>query len=165
MSIKPGSKYYPLFKHLQYCDQEAVTLTFAEIEALMEGTLPASALSKKNWWSNRDSSRALQAIAWISAGYQVESVDLIQQSVTFKTFRATYNIQIKDGEIAWKAEAIRALRTYKKLNQEQFASELGVRRETVSEWENSKYEPDRSKCKLLSIIAKQANFAKPSAEP
>lgn len=165
MSIKPGSKYYLLFEHLQGCDRSAVTLTFAEIEALMGCSLPASALKKKNWWSNRDSPSALQAIAWVSAGYQVESVDLIQKTVTFKTFQATYNIQRQDGEITWKANAIKALRIYKGLNQEQFASELGVRRETVSEWENSKYEPDRSKCKLLNIIAKQANFAEPSENP
>ncbi|MEA5447529.1 helix-turn-helix transcriptional regulator [Leptolyngbya sp. CCNP1308] len=158
MSIKPGSKYYPLFEHLQNCNQAAITLTFLEIEALMGRSLPASARAKKNWWSNRDSASALQAIAWVSAGYQVHSVDLTQQWVTFQTFQATYNVQRKDGEIQWNGDAIKALRAYKGLNQEQFANELGVRRETVSEWENSKYEPDRSKRKLLAMIAKQANF-------
>ncbi|MBE7382334.1 MAG: hypothetical protein F6J95_013110 [Leptolyngbya sp. SIO1E4] len=78
MSIKPGSKYYPLFEHLQSCNSSAVTLTFAEIEALMGCSLPASTLKKKNWWSNRDSPSALQATAWVSAGYQIESIDLIQ---------------------------------------------------------------------------------------
>jgi DNA-binding transcriptional regulator YiaG len=164
MSIKPESKYYPLLEHLQCCNQEVVTLTFAEIEALMGNLLPTSARKKKNWWSNRDSPSALQAIAWISAGYQVESVDLTQQTVTFKTFRTTYHIQRRDGEIIWNADTIKALRIAKGLNQEQFAIELGVRRETVSEWENSKYEPDRSKCKLLNIIAKQVNFAEPSTD-
>jgi DNA-binding transcriptional regulator YiaG len=162
--MKPGSKYYPLFEHLQHCNQEAVTLTFADIETLMGCSLPTSALKKKNWWSNRDSPSALQAIAWISAGYQVESVDLTQQTVTFKPFQATYHIQRQDGEIIWNADAIKALRIAKGLNQGQFASELGVRRETVSEWENSKYEPDRSKRKLLNIIAKQVNFAEPSTD-
>lgn len=99
MSIKFGSKYYPLFKHLQQYTQDTMTLTFAEIETLMECSLPESARKKKNWWSNRDSPSALQAIAWISAGYQVESVDLAQQTVTFKTFRATYHIERQDGEI------------------------------------------------------------------
>ena len=75
MSIKPGSKYYPMFEHLQGCNQAAVTLTFVEIEALMGCPLPASALNKKNWWSNRDNPSALQAGAWISAGYHIESVD------------------------------------------------------------------------------------------
>ena len=124
MSIKPGSKYYPLFEHLQSCNSSAVTLTFAEIEALMGCSLPASTLKKKNWWSNRDSPSALQATAWVSAGYQIESIDLIQKTVTLKTFQATHNIQRKDGEITWKANAIKALRIYKGLNQEQFASEL-----------------------------------------
>ncbi|APB35044.1 hypothetical protein GlitD10_2701 [Gloeomargarita lithophora Alchichica-D10] len=55
MSIKYGSKYYPLFEHLQGYKQEAVTLTFAEIETLMGCSLPESAQRKKNWWSNRDS--------------------------------------------------------------------------------------------------------------
>lgn len=163
--MKIGSKYYPLYEHLQNCNQEAITLTFSEIEALMGCALPASASKKKNWWSNRDSPSALQAFAWVRAGYQVASVDLVQQTVIFKTFQATYTIQRKDGEIAWNADAIKALRVHQGLNQEQFASELGVRRETVSEWENSKYEPDRSKGKLLSMIAKQVNFADLGADP
>ncbi|MBE9111749.1 helix-turn-helix transcriptional regulator [Nodosilinea sp. LEGE 07298] len=165
MSIKPGSKYYPLFEHLQGCKQVAVTLTFAEIEALMGRSLPASAFKKKHWWSNRGSIIALQGAAWIDAGYQVKAVDLAQQTVTFQTFQATYNVQVKDGEIDWSGHAIKALRLYKGLSQQQFASELGVRRETVSEWENSRYEPDRSKRKFLNIIAKQANFGDPSANP
>lgn len=158
MSIKPSSKYYPLFEHLQRCNQATISLTFLEIEALMGCSLPASARAKKYWWSNRDSASALQAIAWVSAGYQVSAVDLTQQKVTFQTFQAAYNVRRQDGEIEWNGKAIKALRAYKGLNQEQFANELGVRRETVSEWENSKYEPDRSKRKLFDMIAKQANF-------
>jgi hypothetical protein len=68
MSIKPGSKYYPLFEHLQHCNQAAVTLTFAEIETLMGCSLPESARRKRNWWSNRDSPSALQAIALLFPG-------------------------------------------------------------------------------------------------
>lgn len=127
--MKPGSKYYPLFEHLQHCHQAAVMLTFAEIETLMGCSLPESARRKRNWWSNRDSPSALQAIAWISAGYQVESVNLTQQIVTFKPFQATYHIQKQDGEIIWNADAIKALRNHQGLNQAQFARELGVRRE------------------------------------
>nr|WP_225887018.1 helix-turn-helix transcriptional regulator [Nodosilinea nodulosa] len=124
----------------------------------MGSSLPKSAFKKTTWWTNRDSDSALQAGAWVGAGYQVETVDLAEQTVTFQTLQAMYNIQIKDGEIDWNGSAVKALRVYKRLSQEKFASELGVRRETVSEWENSKYEPDRSKRKLLSLIAKQVNF-------
>jgi len=158
MSIKPGSKYYPLFEHLQRCNQEEITLTFAEIEALMGSSLPSSALSKKNWWSNRDSSSALQAGAWISAGYHIESVDLNQQAVTFRRFQAQYNIQKKDGEIVWQQNAIKALRKHMGLTQAQFAKQLGVRRQTVSEWENGAYDRDRSTTKFLELIAKQSDF-------
>ena len=161
MSIKPGSKYYLIFEHLQACKQAAVTLTFTEVEALMGCSLPASALKKKNWWSNRDSASALQASAWINAGYQIESVDLAQQTVTFSEFQARYNIQQKDGEIVWQKDAIQALRKYMGLTQAQFAQELGVRRQTVSEWENGVYNPDRSTAKFLELIAKQSDFQVP----
>ncbi|WP_448571181.1 DUF7662 domain-containing protein [Trichothermofontia sp.] len=57
----------PLFEHLQHCNQAVVTLTFAEIETLMGCSLPESARKKKNWWSNRDSPSALQAIARVTA--------------------------------------------------------------------------------------------------
>jgi DNA-binding transcriptional regulator YiaG len=164
MTIKPGSKYYPLFEHLQHCNHEAVTLTFTEIEALMDCPLPASALSKKNWWSNRDSSSALQAGAWIRAGYHIDSVDLTQQTVTFRQFQTQYNIQQKDGAIIWKQDAIQALRKFMGLTQAQFAQDLGVRRQTVSEWENGAYDPDRSTQKFLELIAKQSNFQTPPSK-
>ncbi|PSN18538.1 transcriptional regulator [filamentous cyanobacterium CCP5] len=161
MGIKQGSKYYPLFERLQQCQQEETALTFAEIEALIGRALPASALNKKNWWSNRDSATALQAGAWVSAGFHVEQVDLAQRVVTFRRFSAEYNIQRKDGTILWKEDAIRALRKHMGLTQADFAQELGVRRQTISEWENGVYDPDRSTTKFLELVAKQANFHDP----
>lgn len=158
MSIKPGSKYYPLFEHLHKCAQKETTLTFSKIEAILDDTLPASAFNKKNWWSNRDSASALQAKAWVSAGYHIDSVELTQQTVTFREFQAEYKIQKKDGVVVWQQDAIKALRKHMSLTQAQFAQELGVRRQTVSEWENGVYDPDRSTTKFLGLIAKQANF-------
>ncbi|MEM9214269.1 MAG: helix-turn-helix domain-containing protein [Cyanobacteria bacterium P01_F01_bin.150] len=156
--MKPGSKYHPLFKHLQHCKDAEITLSFAEIEALIGDTLPASARVRRNWWSNRDSTSALQAKAWIHAEYHVKTTNLEEQQVTFQQFQANYTVHKQDGEIAWTGQTIKALRRHKGLKQEDFAKELGVRRETVSEWENSKYEPDRSKRKLLKFIAKEADF-------
>lgn len=158
MSIKPGSKYYPLFEHLQQCNGEDTTLTFKKIEAVLKDSLPASAFKGKNWWSNRDSNSALQAKAWISAGYHIETVDLAHQIVTFRKFKAAYNIQKKEGAVVWQQDAIKALRKHMSLTQAQFAQELGVRRQTVSEWENGVYDPDRSTTKFLELIAQQAEF-------
>lgn len=158
MSMKSSSKYYPLFDYLQRCNQPEITLSIAEIEALIDRSLPASAHSKKAWWSNRDSPNALQASAWIGAGYHTESVDLNQQTVTFSKFQAHYNIQQINGEIVWNQDAIKALRKHMRLTQTQFAQELGVRRQTVSEWENGVYQPDRSTAKHLERIAEQYAF-------
>ncbi|MEB3212840.1 MAG: helix-turn-helix transcriptional regulator [Leptolyngbyaceae bacterium] len=160
--MKPGSKYYPLFQYLNDSTEDAIRLTFAEIEAIMNASLPASAGDRQNWWSNRDSPSALQASAWISAGYHVETVDLHEQTVQFQKFQADYNIQRKDGDIIWQRDAIKALRKHMNMTQAQFAKELGVRRQTVSEWENGVYDPDRKTSKFLELIAKQTQFSEPS---
>ena len=79
--VNRGSKYYPLFEYLQRSGQDEVTLTFAEIEALLELDLPPSARTQRAWWSNR-SQGALQASAWMEAGYHAEDLD-------FKPFEGT----------------------------------------------------------------------------
>ena len=161
MTVKPGSKYYPLFEHLQTCNGKITTLTFSKIEAVLNDSLPPSAFKKKNWWSNRDSDSALQAKAWVSAGYHIQTVDLTQQTVTFHPFQAQYNIQKKDDAIVWQQDAIKALRKHMNLTQSKFAQALGVRRQTVSEWENGVYDPDRSTTKFLELIAIQSEFQTP----
>jgi DNA-binding XRE family transcriptional regulator len=158
MTLKLGSKYYPLFQWLQACDRPSVTLTFTAIEDRLGTTLPPSARRQRAWWSNRDSDRALQAGAWVGAGYHVETVDLAAETVTFQQFTATYVIERQDGTIVWNQNAIRALRKTMGLTQAQFAEELGVRRQTVSEWENGVYEPERSTAKHLQRIADQSAF-------
>ncbi len=160
--MKPGSKYYPLLDYLQHCGEEQTTLSFAMLEILLGMPLPPSARHRKNWWSNRDSPSALQAVAWIAAGYQVVDVDLVQEQITFSKFSRQYRIHHQDGKILWHQDAIRALRKHMSLTQTEFAEQLGVRRQTVSEWENGVYDPDRSKAKFLELIAQQVNFSVPA---
>lgn len=162
--MKPGSKYYPLFNHLQTSGKAEVLLTFAEIETLLGSPLPHSAVERKNWWSNRDTPAALQAGAWVGAGYHVYAIDVDSKSVIFRKFEAQYNIEQKDGKIVWHQDAIRALRKHMGLTQMEFAEQMGVRRQTVSEWENGVYDPDRSTAKFLELVAKQANFTVPLTE-
>jgi DNA-binding transcriptional regulator YiaG len=157
--MKPGSKYYPLFQHLSQVNADSVCLTFADIEAILNTPLPASARDRKNWWSNRDTASALQASAWVSAGYHAETVDFQKEIVQFRKFHAEYDIHHQDGQIVWHQDAIKALRKHMKLTQAEFAKELGVRRQTVSEWENGVYDPDRKTRKFLALIAKQAQFS------
>ena len=155
--MKKGSKYYPLFEHLCSADQPEITLTIAAIEALIDGLLPATAWRQKAWWSNR-SKGALQASAWINAGYHAEDVDLQQQTITFRKFKVEYRIQRIDGKVLWNRDAIKALRLHMGLTQTEFASQLGVRQQTISEWENGVYGPTRSTSKHLELVAEKAKF-------
>jgi hypothetical protein len=129
--MKTGSKYYPLFEYLQRCDGDheasqreacqgnravsskeaaederlALTLSWADIERLIQSKLPASA-HKRAWWSNRDSDSALQARAWIAAGYHVENIDLDSRTITFRKFQAAYSIRRTEEAILWDQNAI-----------------------------------------------------------
>ena len=59
----------------------------------------------------------------------------------------------------WDAEAVRALRAHLGATQGELAEELGVRQQTVSEWETSAYRPRGASAKLLSMVAEQADFS------
>ena len=67
-------------------------------------------------------------------------------------------MQIVDGKVVWNSKSIKALRLQIGLTQAEFAQELGVRQQTVSEWENGIYEPTRSKSKHLDLVAKTIGF-------
>ena len=58
----------------------------------------------------------------------------------------------------WDAEQVRALRRHLELSQRELARELGVRQQTVSEWETSVYQPRGASARLLSLIAERAGF-------
>ena len=58
----------------------------------------------------------------------------------------------------WDAERIKALREHLGMTQQQLAEELGVRQQTISEWEVGMYQPRRSTSKYLALIAERAGF-------
>ena len=59
---------------------------------------------------------------------------------------------------AWNAERVKGLRQHMGLSQEEMATELGMRQQTVSEWETGRYEPRGGSAKLLTMIAERAGF-------
>ncbi|XGV99366.1 MAG: helix-turn-helix domain-containing protein [Leptolyngbya sp. BL-A-14] len=152
-----GSKYQPLLDALRRSDQLKVTLTFSTIEALLGESLPPSARSKRGWWSNR-SKGALQATAWMAAGYLVETIDLEGEQVTFTKPPEVYRVRCIDDTLQWNSELIRALRLHMGLTQAGMAKELGVRQQTVSEWEKGIYAPTRASSKHLTLVAEKAAF-------
>jgi len=58
----------------------------------------------------------------------------------------------------WRSAEVRQLRDWLKLSQTAFAEELGVRQQTVSEWETGAYEPRGASVRLLDIVAERAGF-------
>ena len=154
--LKAGSKYWPLFRYLSQSGDEEIPLSFAQIEALLGAALPASARNRRDWWSNRK--HALQAAAWTEAGYQAEDLDLGAETVTYRKPVRHYEVRRQGDTVLWSGEMIKALRSHMDLNQTQFAEQLGVRQQTVSEWETSAYQPSRATCKYLTLVAEQADF-------
>ncbi len=55
----------------------------------------------------------------------------------------------------WTAERIAALRAELGLTQAEMAGELGVRQQTVSEWETGRYEPRGASARMLGHLAER----------
>ena len=58
----------------------------------------------------------------------------------------------------WDSQRIQALRRHLGLTQCRLADKLGMRQQTISEWETGMYRPRGASTTLLSAIAKRAKF-------
>lgn len=63
-----------------------------------------------------------------------------------------------DTNLVWDAARVKALRDHLGWTQQRLSDELGVRQQTISEWEQGVYQPRRSSCKLLTMFATNAGF-------
>lgn len=152
-----SSKYRPLFVYLQSHNADEITLTLHEIEELLGVRLPQSARTQRAWWSNR-SRGAVQARAWMDAGYNVAEIDFAVQRIIFRKPTRTYHVSM-DGDIPrWTGNLVRGLRDYLNLSQAELAQQLGMRQQTISEWETGIYAPKRSSSKLLTFFAEREGF-------
>ena len=76
----------------------------------------------------------------------------------------------KSGSRAWDAESVRDLRRRLGVTQDQLARRLGVRQQTVSEWETGLYSPRGASVTLLGMVSEEAGpeyraTPGPEAEP
>lgn len=71
----------------------------------------------------------------------------------------------KDEAGRWDAERVRRLRARLGLTQRAFAEELGVRQQTVSEWETGVYRPRGASARLLRLVAERAGLDAYDASP
>jgi DNA-binding transcriptional regulator YiaG len=58
----------------------------------------------------------------------------------------------------WDDRSVLALRQHLDLTQSELAEELGVRQQTVSEWETGAYQPRGASARMLSMVAERAGY-------
>ena len=73
------AKYDPLFRYLNSCENQQVTLSFVEIENVLSAKLPNSAYKYNEWWDNNSH---VQSKSWRDAEYKVDRV-LLGDKVIF----------------------------------------------------------------------------------
>jgi hypothetical protein len=76
-------KYSQLERHLSLLpfEQHEVTLSFVQIERILNDKLPLSAQRYRAWWSNETEGSHVQARAWLDAGWLVDTVDFFRKQV------------------------------------------------------------------------------------
>jgi hypothetical protein len=78
------SRYAPLAIWLQNQEQNTVTLSFEEVETIIQDILPPSARKHRNWWAN-DSVGHSQSQQWLEVGWRVSNVNLSEEKVVFSS--------------------------------------------------------------------------------
>ncbi len=92
------SEYDRLGYHLATLGAATITLTFAEIEAIV-GPLPAMARRDKYWWGATALARYASAHihAWWQAGYIADRPDFTAETVTFRRVAKASNAASRRG--------------------------------------------------------------------
>jgi hypothetical protein len=67
--------------------------------------------------------------------------------------------QAPPADFEWCAESIRSLREHLGQSQAALAKELGIRQQTVSEWETGMYKPRGASVTILTLLAVSSQFA------
>ena len=73
--------YNGLREYLERSPSRSVTVTFREIERIVDRRLPPSARRHRAWWTN-DGSHT-QARQWLAAGWRVDMLDAVNERVRF----------------------------------------------------------------------------------
>ena len=64
----------------------------------------------------------------------------------------------------WDALTVRDLRRHMQLTQRELADALGVRQQTVSEWETGVYQPRGACVRMLTLVAEREAYYEPTEE-
>lgn len=80
-----AGKYTPLEYHLRNLSesQKEVTMSFEQIERILNDKLPPSAYQYQAWWANQKEGSHVEAFAWMDAGWLVDTVNFAEKWVRF----------------------------------------------------------------------------------
>ena len=78
-----AGKYTPLEQHLKAfpAEQRDVTMSFEQIERIINDKLPASAYKYQAWWANEKDGHHVHAHSWMNAGWKVDTLNLQEKWV------------------------------------------------------------------------------------
>jgi len=79
-------KYTPLENYLRGLPaiQMKVTLSFEQIERILNDKLPPSAFQYQAWWANELDGTHVHARSWLDAGWSVDIVNFKEKWVQFE---------------------------------------------------------------------------------
>ncbi len=77
------SVYDPLNGYLAKQSDPVIKMSFAEVERVLGGPLPASARKHRAWWGNETGRGHSHARSWMDARRQTRNVDLNTATVEF----------------------------------------------------------------------------------
>ena len=79
------AKYDPLKEYLLSLpeNKNEITLSFEQVEKIIEGKMPYSAYEHRAWWSNEQNGVHVSAHAWMDAGWRVDFVNQREHWVRF----------------------------------------------------------------------------------
>ena len=78
------AKYDPLNEYLSNLSgKNEITLSFEQVEKIIQAKLPFSAYNHRAWWSNERHGVHVSAHAWMGAGWLVDAVDQSAHLVRF----------------------------------------------------------------------------------
>jgi hypothetical protein len=78
-----AGKYTPLENYLRDLpdSQSEVSLSFQQIESILNSKLPSSAYEDRRWWDHETEGNHLKTRAWANAGWKIASLDVKQKRV------------------------------------------------------------------------------------
>jgi hypothetical protein len=79
------AKYDPLKEYLFSLSENTndITLSFEQVESIIEDELPCSAYNHRAWWSNEVNGVLVSVHAWMDAGWKVDYVNQSEHWVRF----------------------------------------------------------------------------------